>query len=125
MISCSTNGISPSCSLELRYLGINVSLPNEVPADSVNIEIRLKDTGKLFDPCEGSSIQEGCSSQEGSNHYLVFTDEFNDILTEGETTSLIVIGTKGEYSFLEEFEIGFDGCHFTKVSGSTAVTMTR
>lgn len=119
--SCRLNDTSDDglfCTDEFVMFSLTVNNPDGGPAEAVEIEVRNKQTGNLYDICEVDL----CNTFEPGKYVIMHDGFLGEISTRSE--NIIVSGIKEDLSFKEEFTFRSGSCHVEKISGPDMVTLS-
>lgn len=109
------------CTDELRIYTVAVMDMQGEPADSVRVEVSSRETGEELDICG----EEDICSVHGHGHngiYVIMHDGFFGEISEVEER-LLVVGTREELQFSEEFVFRSGECHVEKLAGPDTVSL--
>ncbi len=110
---------SGACTAEFVTFSVTVVHPDGSPADSVDLEVRNREDGNLYNICAEYSCRDG-----SNGNYTIMHDGFLEELSPtGET--VLVEGTKGNLQFSEEYTFQSGRCHVEKVAGPDTVSLSN
>jgi hypothetical protein len=115
---CSNSEPPYVCTNEFVTYTITVLEPNGEPADSVEIEVTNKQTGKEYDICEDFSCR-GINS----GTYTIMHDGFFGELSETKEI-VLVEGTKDDLHFSKDYAFRSGPCHVEKLAGPDTVSLS-
>lgn len=105
------------CTDEFVMYSVTVLDPTGEPADSVQIEVSNKETGNIYDVCEGNL----CNEIHTGTYTIMHDGFFGDISKSGE--KILVEGTKEDLQFKEEYAFRSGDCHIEKLAGPDTVSL--
>lgn len=116
---CSNSEAPYACTDEFVIHTITVLGPNGESADSVEIEVANKQTGKEYDVCENDN----CFGFNTGGTYAIMHDGFFGELSKIKEI-LLVKGTKESLHFSEEYAFRSGPCHVEKLAGPDTVSLS-
>lgn len=121
LLSSCTDQISRACIIKPVKIDVTVLEPNGTKADSVNIVVTRKLNGEKFNLC--SEDESYCDNGHRIGDYIIMHDGLFDEISPIKEPA-IVVGTKGDLSFSEDFVFNRGECHVGKIAGPDTVSLS-
>lgn len=113
-----TQDHSVACTDEFVMLSVTVLHPDGTPADSVQTEVKKRESGTLYEIC----VENYCRSGDNGNYTIMHDGFWGEISKNRE--AVLVEGTKDNLQFSKEYAFRSGECHVEKIGGPDTVSLS-